>query len=90
MDIAERTVIDALETCEVDHNKAFVKEALHGALNSLVMSILEDEFGIRESFEFAVVQIATIQVVMPKIATTVVTDSVVLAPIVQFAVDVVK
>lgn len=48
MDIPERTVTDAPETCGVNHIIAFTKEVLGSALCSLLMSIVEDESGIRE------------------------------------------
>lgn len=47
MDLAERTVIDAIDTCNVDHNKAFIKCTLLSALINLLMSILEDESRIK-------------------------------------------
>lgn len=51
MSLTERKVIDTLKTCDVDHNKALTEGELRSALNSLPLSILEDESGIRESFE---------------------------------------
>lgn len=36
MDLAERKMIDALEICDVDHVKPFIKYVLHSALNSLL------------------------------------------------------
>lgn len=59
IDLAQKTVIDALETCDVDHNETFIKEALCSALNSLLPSILEDDSGIRELFKSAIVQVST-------------------------------
>lgn len=90
MDIAERTVIEALEPCDVNHNKAFVKRALLSALSSLLTSILKDEYGIKESFESAIVQVATCEVVLSIILKAMVFDHAVLTPIVQFVVEAVK
>lgn len=81
MNISQRTVIDALETCKVDHNKAFIKGALRNAPNSLLISILKNESGIRESSEFAIVQVATSLNFVSKIFKAIVTDAAILAPI---------
>lgn len=43
MDLAKRTIVDALETCNVDHNKTLIKGALRSALDNLLPFILEDE-----------------------------------------------
>lgn len=58
-DIAEQTVLDALETCDVDKNEAFIKSALKSALNGLLVSILDDATDIRDSFENTIIQVAT-------------------------------
>lgn len=90
IDLAQRMVIYALETCDVDHNKAFIEGALRSALNSLLLSILENKCGIRELFESAIVQVATSLKVASKIATTIVTDAVVFAPIAKFTTEAVQ
>lgn len=47
INIAERTVIDAMETCNVDRNKAFIKDTLRSASKRLLGSILNDTSGAR-------------------------------------------
>lgn len=37
---AERTVMDALETCQVGHNKVFIKDALRSDLNTFMLFVL--------------------------------------------------
>lgn len=59
INIGEQTVVDALETCDVDHNKTFIKAALRNALNRQLVSILDDFLRTRESFENALIQAAT-------------------------------
>lgn len=83
-------MIDALETCNVDQNKAFIKDVLRSALNSILLLILEDESGIRESFESAIFQVATSVKAVSKIGKAIMTDAVVLAPIAMFSVKAVK
>lgn len=90
IDVAEQTVINALETCDVDHNKAFVKGALRSALKSLLLSIMEDSSGIRESFEEAIVQVATAPKTLIAIASAMVTDAAIMAPIAKFVAQTVK
>lgn len=53
--IAEHTVIDALETCDVEHSKAFIKAVLKRAFNGLLASVQDDSSGIKESFEYVIV-----------------------------------
>lgn len=57
--LAEWTVLDALKPCDVDYNKAFVKGTLKSALKGLLVSILDDSSGIKESFEVAIPQVET-------------------------------
>lgn len=71
----------------MNHNKAFVKVALRCALNSLLKSNLEDESGIRELFDSAILQVATSQMVMSKIAKALVNDHAVLTPIANFTAE---
>lgn len=47
VDIAKKTVADALKTCGVDRNKSLIKSALICALNELLVSVLDDTSGIR-------------------------------------------
>lgn len=91
IEIAERTVIDAMETCDVYHSKVIVNGALLSFLNSLRMSVLKNGFGIKDIFESTtIVQVVTIQVVLFKIAKATVTNPTAFAPIAQLAVEAVK
>lgn len=77
INLAERTVIDALKTCNVDYNKASIKGALCSVVNSLLFSILEDESKIRKSFESAIVQVAASVKMVSRTAKAIVADAVV-------------
>lgn len=67
-----------------------MNEALTSALNTLLVLLLESEFGIRESFESAIAHDATSQMLTCKILKVVVIDSAVFAPIAKFAEEAVK
>lgn len=47
IDIAEQTVIDALEACAVDCNKSFIKKALKSALNGWLVSLQSEFPGVK-------------------------------------------
>lgn len=87
MDLAGRTVIYTLESCNVDHNKAFMKGALCSVVLNLPMLILEQESEIRDSFESTTIQGAISQMVVSKMAKKAVTDPAMLATIAKFAVE---
>lgn len=57
--IAEQTKDSTLEICDVDHKKVFIKSALKCALSKLLLSILDDSLGIKESFQNAIFSVAT-------------------------------
>lgn len=42
VDVAEQTGVGAIETCDPDHDKAFIKGALKSAPNELCISIMND------------------------------------------------
>lgn len=90
IDLVERTVLYAFETCNVDHSMAFVNGVLCRALKSLLVSILKDKSGIGESFESAIVQMATGQIVVSRIRKEAVTNTAEFAPSTKFAVEAVK
>lgn len=58
INVAEQTAFDALESCDVARIKAFTKTALRSALNSLIVSNLENVLGCYESSEDARVLVA--------------------------------
>lgn len=51
INVTEQTLIDALETCIVDHNKTFIDVAQRSALNGLFVFISNELSVVRESFE---------------------------------------
>lgn len=51
INIVQQSVADALETCNVDHNKAFIEGALESAMNGFSLFILGDSWNIRNSSE---------------------------------------
>lgn len=67
MVLAERTAIKALNTCDVDYNKALIKGALRSSLNALLLSILENESEIRDSLELTVFQVSASKMVVWKV-----------------------
>lgn len=66
MDLAERTMIEGLEKCNVGHNKVFIKDAIRSALNILLLSILKNEAEVWESVEVAIMQFARSSKEMPQ------------------------
>lgn len=60
-------MVSVPETCDVYHNKGFVKGALRSALNELLVFVLDDFPGIKDFFDDAVNQVA--------LATEVISDS---------------
>lgn len=88
--IGEKRVINALETCDANHKKAFFNGALFSALNILLWSILKDDFRIRESFKFAIVDIAKSRIVVWAVAKSSVTDTSVLVPNAEFEFEAVR
>lgn len=59
MNIAEQAEFGALETCDVDRNKAFIKDALSRAFNRLLFFILNCSSCIKESIKGFKIQVAT-------------------------------
>lgn len=55
----ERTMVDALGTCDVDHNGAFIQGRKRVALHSSLLSILVNLLDIEEIFKETIVQEAT-------------------------------
>lgn len=90
MDLAERTLTHALRTCNVNQDKAIFRVVRLSALNSLLQLIHNNESGIRESFESAIVQVATTTKIVSKVSMAIVTDASVLAAIVKFAAEEVR
>lgn len=57
--VATQTVVDVLNTCNLDQNQAFIKVALRIALNRMLVLILDDSSGTIEFFEHAIIGLAT-------------------------------
>lgn len=85
IDVSEQTVINALEMCDVDYNKAFVKGAILSALNILLLSIMENFPGTIETFEGAIMQVATASRTLAAMASAIAKNATLIAPIAQFA-----
>lgn len=58
INIFEHAVVDTLETCSVNHNKAFIKGALRKALNPLLLATQDDTSGIWKYFGDKIIQLA--------------------------------
>lgn len=81
IDTAEQIFIDSLANCTSDHNKAFVCQAIQIVLRDLVESILENETGIRETFEAGVCQVLGTSSFAKEAAKVLVSKPVIIAPI---------
>lgn len=90
IDIAEQTVVAALEACDVGHNNVFIKAAFKRTLNVLVVSILDDLSSITESFKDTVLQVATALASLATIASEVVKDTAAIASNARYAAKIVK
>lgn len=86
----KQTVIEALETCDANHNKAFIKGTLRSALNELLMFILDNISATRKPLEPAMIQATIAAELLPTIAATTIKIVVVMAYIVKFAAELVK
>lgn len=89
INVVEKTRINALKTCGVDHNKAFIKGAVRSALNCSLLSIVEDESKIWKSLKAAIVQVATSVEVISRSAESL-RNFAVRAQISKFAVEAVR
>lgn len=90
VDFAEQIVIDALEKINADHNKAFINGTVSSVLNALLISIMDDYSGIRESFGEATTQVATASRSVTTNAAERVKSLSVMAAILKFAADTVR
>lgn len=59
LDTAKQTVLDALEASDVDPNKSYIKVALRTALNGLLVFVLNDLPGTKESLDDKTVRVET-------------------------------
>lgn len=89
MDFAKRTVVDVLETCNVDHDQLLLKGALCSTHKSPDINFGGQIWNLKSS-KSAIAQVATNQMVVSKIAKAMVTDRAALASIAKFAVEAVK
>lgn len=81
VDVAKLVVIDALETCTVEHIKAFIKSALRTALNESFISIIDNSTKTQESFNVAVAQTSPASSAFATIAAAMVKKPAVMASI---------
>lgn len=66
-EVPEQTVINALETRNVNNNIAFVKAAPGSAMSALPLSITDDSYGVRQSFERVIVKVANVLIRQPRL-----------------------
>lgn len=59
INIAEQTVIDALENCNVNRNMVFSKAVLRRALSGALVSVVNASSRIRECFKNSIYQVET-------------------------------
>lgn len=89
MKILMQGAIDKLEaawqTCDVGHNKDFIKSALKSALNVLLVFVLDDSSGIKESFEDAKLLVATALKLEAIVASAFARDTAPLKPTTRYA-----
>lgn len=57
-DTVEMTIVDFMETVDIDHNKHFMKNVLGFAMQDMFRSLMDGE-NLWEAFEAAVTQVAT-------------------------------
>lgn len=55
INIAEKTVADAFETCDVDHNNALVNGTLRSTLEAVLVFILNNSLKSRKSFQDSII-----------------------------------
>lgn len=90
IDVTEKTVTNALKTCDANHNKAFLKGALYSALKTLLLSIMENSSEIKESFEKPIVQAATATKMLATITAAITKNAAMMARIAKFVAGTVK
>lgn len=88
--VAKQTVINALETCDINHNEVCIKSALKSAPNGLLISVMDSPLEIRKSFKVAVIQLASSPRLLTTIAVAVARNAAVMPPITKFAVATVR
>lgn len=90
INIAEQTAVDALENCDVDHDRVFIKDTLRSALNGLLVSTIAESSGVETSFEDATVQVVAAPKSIALIASAVAKDIKAMTPIARYAAKNVK
>lgn len=70
INITERTVVNALEACDMDQNYAFLRGTLRSVLNRLLIFFLDNWSGVRGSFKDKIFLVAT----APKSAAIIVSE----------------
>lgn len=85
-DFAKKMITYALKSCDVGHNKAFIRAAFRSALKRFLLSILKIESKVWELFETASVRGAASEKSVSKATQSLVNNLVVLDPIAKLAV----
>lgn len=90
IDIAEQNLADIMEACVVNHNIAFIGDALRCALNELLVSMLGNSSDIRESFEGVRTQVTMAPKSFVIIASVVARDTTAMEPITRYGTEIVS
>lgn len=85
INIAEQSVVDALEACDINYNKTFIENALRSVLNELALSFLNDSLLVRESFLHAIIQVTIAPKSLAIVASAAARDSAFMASIAWYA-----
>lgn len=85
VNMVEQTVVDAIESCDADHDKAFNNGALRSTVKRLLVCIPDDLSGIINSFEDAIFQIAMASKSLEIIVSAVARETVAMTPIARYA-----
>lgn len=88
--ITEQTVVVALKTRDVDYNKTSIEGALSSTLNELLVFVLDELSGIRDSFKVFNVQVTTAPESLAVVLSTIVRDTAATAPIARHSNKTVK
>lgn len=88
--ITEQTAVNALKICNVDYNKVFIESGQRSALNEVLAFVLDDPSRIRNSFENAIVQVASAPGSLAILELAVSSDTVAIKPISRYAAKILK
>lgn len=91
--VAKQTVSNTLETCDIHHNKTFIKDSLRSALNRLLislLSIMDDPWGSQKLLEHWIIQMIPTTRSSTTIVAAMVQNAAVMKPIAKFVAETVE